>query len=209
MAKTTRNAIIEAALELLDSEGLDAVTTRKLAQRLHVESAALYWHFKDKATLLQALASAIMLEHHICPPPNQSPADQATWLAWYADNARSFRLALLRYRDGARLHAGTVPGPDELERVTPKVAYLEAAGLGKHEAQMALYTASQFTLGCVLEEQARSAPVRLTSAEPRFSVAGVHPQAHADRGAERAFEFGLKLLLYGLERSSRERENPG
>ena len=174
MSKITRTAIVGAGLELLDAEGLEAVTTRKLAQRLGVESPALYWHFRDKAALLQALASEVVLQHHLCPPPTEV----SLWLTWYADNARSFRQALLRYRDGARLHAGTVPGPEEQERVAPKVAYLVRAGMSEHAAGMALYAASQYTLGCVLEEQAR-------------------PPEQAAR-AEEAFEFGLRLLVKGL-----------
>ena len=56
MAKIQRDQVIEAALALLDEVGLEAITTRKLAQKLGVESATLYWHFKNKASLLEEMA---------------------------------------------------------------------------------------------------------------------------------------------------------
>lgn len=201
--KITREQIIESALELLNSEGLDAVTTRKLAQRLQVESPALYWHFKDKAALFQAMSSAIMARYHVCPPPSEAPADQASWLGWYADNARSFRNTLLRYRDGARLHAGSAPTPAEREQLTPKLTYLMRGGLSEHQAEMALYIVSQLTLGAVLEEQARLDHSRGDPAESGVGgEAGQEPGGgeHAPWSEEQAFEFGLKLLLDGLGR---------
>lgn len=183
MSKITKQQIVEAGLELLDQDGLDALSTRKIAQRLGVESPALYWHFKDKAALLQALATEIVLRHHVCPPPEDTPLHPGDWLGWYADNARSFRHALLHYRDGARLHAGSTPGPEEGRQVKAKVTYLMRAGLSGHAAGMALYAAGQFTLGCVLEEQAR-----------RVSSHGGKKLP----GEEEAFEFGLRLLAQGL-----------
>lgn len=51
MAKMKREVVIKEALKLLDKVGLDGVTTRKLAEQLGVESASLYWHFKNKSEL--------------------------------------------------------------------------------------------------------------------------------------------------------------
>ncbi|WP_424949427.1 TetR/AcrR family transcriptional regulator C-terminal domain-containing protein [Deinococcus sp.] len=191
MSKITRIQIIEAGLDLLDYEGLDAFSTRKLAQRLGVESSALYWHFKDKTALLQALASQIVLRHHVCPPLEDGSTLPIDWLLWYADNARSFRHALLRYRDGARLHAGSTPRPEEGQQIAAKITYLMRAGLSEHTAGMALYAAGQFTLGCVLEEQARPTESMATGAD--------HPLS-----AEAAFEFGLRLLVQGLSTEARK-----
>jgi TetR/AcrR family tetracycline transcriptional repressor len=48
----SRATVAEAALRLGDTEGLDAVTIRRLAQELGVTPMALYWHFKNKDELL-------------------------------------------------------------------------------------------------------------------------------------------------------------
>ena len=111
------------------------------------------------------MASLVLARHHTIGVP----ADIADWPVWFADNARSFRRALLAHRDGALLHAGTTPNQAELERILPKVAYLVRAGFSEPDAQMALLAAGQFTVGCVLEEQAHE--VRSASPEPQRKAA--------------------------------------
>jgi AcrR family transcriptional regulator len=49
--------IVAAALELLETEGADALTMRRLAQRLGIRAPSLYKHFEDKAALEAALAA--------------------------------------------------------------------------------------------------------------------------------------------------------
>ena len=178
------------------------MTTRRLAQRLHVESPALYWHFKDKTALLDDMAMTVMTRHFNSPPP-----DHDDWLAWFADNAREFRRALLAYRDGARLHAGTTPDLEGLTRLAPKVAYLARHGLTEAQAGMALYAAGQYTLGCVLEEQARHThhESRRPSGQPESeAVLALETQAQHQLAqvSEAAFEFGLQLLVNGLQQLS-------
>ncbi|MBN3568978.1 TetR/AcrR family transcriptional regulator C-terminal domain-containing protein [Burkholderia cenocepacia] len=198
MAKIRRDEIVDAALALLDEQGLDALTMRRLAQRLGVESAALYWHYRDKSVLLAEMAAVALARHHTL----DVPADTAQWDAWFADNARSFRRALLAHRDGARLHAGSTPDPDAVERIRPKIAYLVRAGLTEQEAGMAMLAAGQFTIGCVLEQQAAQGrgaeePARRDASDdrPRTSGAALAP---IDPGV--AFEFGLGLIVDGLRR---------
>ncbi len=137
MAKIQRDQVIEAALALLDEVGLEAITTRKLAQKLGVESATLYWHFKNKASLLEEMASAVLAKHHSLPVTE----DIAEWANWLAENARSFRRALLAHRDGALLHAGTSPARVGGDTFRPKVAYLARVGFTEADAAMILLTA--------------------------------------------------------------------
>src|SRR5688500_1386495 len=92
-------------------------------------------------------------------------------------------------RDGARLHAGTGPGMPDLDRIAHKMAFLVASGLPERDAQMAMLTASRFTVGSVLEEQAADAGLG-DGADPS---AGVPPIDHGS-----AFEAGLALILDGL-----------
>ena len=58
MTKLQPNTVIRAALDLLNEVGVDGLTTRKLAERLGVQQPALYWHFRNKRALLDALAEA-------------------------------------------------------------------------------------------------------------------------------------------------------
>lgn len=60
MGKLTAAAIVERALEIGDTEGLDAVTIRRLAADLGVTPMALYWHFKNKEQLLAGMADHLI-----------------------------------------------------------------------------------------------------------------------------------------------------
>src|SRR3712207_6706763 len=58
----TPRAVVEGALALADSEGLEAVTIRRLAKELGVTPMALYWHFRSKGELLEGVAARIFEE---------------------------------------------------------------------------------------------------------------------------------------------------
>jgi len=183
VAKLDRAAVIAEALDLLDEVGLDAVSTRPLAKRLGVQQPSLFWHFGKKEDLLAAMAEAAMAPHASAPLPQ--PADD--WHEWFLENTRDFRRTLLMRRDGARLHAGLLPGPGDLGRIAHKMAFLTSAGIPEADAQMAMLAASRFTVGCVLEEQADDNDNR------QRASASVPPIDH-----ESAFEAGLALILGGL-----------
>ena len=204
MAKIRREEVIAAALDLLNEVGLDGLSTRRLAQRLGVESPTLYWHFHDKAALLSEMSAFVMEQCYTTPIPE----DTHIWPEWFCQNARDFRAALLAFRDGARLHAGSKPSAPELHLVERKIQYLVRAGIPRNEALMAMLTAGQFTLGCVMEEQARH-NVGAHPAERELSLvtkaAGDLPHVVdvvAGDGSI-AFEFGLKLLAGGLQQRTR------
>ncbi len=60
--RLSRDAVARAAIELADTEGLDALTIRRLATGLGVTPMALYWHFKDKDALLDGVAEQLLAE---------------------------------------------------------------------------------------------------------------------------------------------------
>src|SRR6266700_1708933 len=51
--------IVQAALQLLGEVGLDGLTMRRLAERLNIKAASLYWHVRDKEELIVLLANEI------------------------------------------------------------------------------------------------------------------------------------------------------
>ncbi len=134
----------------MNEVGVDGLTTRKLAERLGVQQPALYWHFRNKRALLDALAEAMLAENHT----HSVPRADDDWRSFLIGNARSFRQALLAYRDGARIHAGTRPGAPQMETADAQLRFLCEAGFSAGDAVNALMTISYFTVGAVLEEQA-------------------------------------------------------
>ena len=206
MAKIKREEVIDTALLLLKEGGLEAITTRRLAQRLGVESSSLYWHVKDKSTLLGEMAATIIARHHTI----KTPEDTQQWEKWFIDNACSFRTALLTYPDGAMLHAGSIPINNDLSQLAPKIEYLVRAGFSEKEAQMAMLTTSQFTIGCVMEEQTRNKRGVLKSASiEKFKKCQSDPDIDTltsdiiniiENEVQDAFLFGLNLIIKGLKK---------
>jgi len=56
----SRERLVGAALELINEDGLDALSMRALADRLEVKAASLYWHVRDRRELLELLAESIV-----------------------------------------------------------------------------------------------------------------------------------------------------
>src|ERR1700704_1331822 len=63
----SRSAIVERALSVMDAEGPDAVTIRRIAQEFGVTPMALYWHVANKDELLAAMGDALLAD--VVPPP--------------------------------------------------------------------------------------------------------------------------------------------
>ncbi|MEU0565274.1 TetR family transcriptional regulator [Nonomuraea sp. NPDC005983] len=91
MGKLTAQAIVEQALEIGDTEGLDAVTIRRLATDLGVTPMALYWHFKNKEQLLVGMAD------HLISDFAPEPADDRSWQCRLRDLAEGLIRVLRRY----------------------------------------------------------------------------------------------------------------
>src|SRR5213082_2534054 len=58
----TRRRLVDAALELVNQEGMEGLSMRALADRLEVKAASLYWHVRDRRELLELLAESLLGE---------------------------------------------------------------------------------------------------------------------------------------------------
>ncbi|MDK1708677.1 tetracycline resistance transcriptional repressor TetR [Serratia marcescens] len=192
--RLTRETVLRGALALLNEIGIDALSTRRLAQHLGVQSPTLYWHFKNKAELLKAMAETIMLDHR-----EEVPADMP-WQDWVVTNAGNFRRALLAYRDGARLHAGTRPQEPQFAIIEAKVALLCRAGLTPERAVNVLFAVGRFVVGWVLEEQQMQPDDTLNDADrQRYPLLCQGWEILQEKGADALFEASVRLLVDGAE----------
>jgi TetR/AcrR family tetracycline transcriptional repressor len=134
--KLDKALIVDEALTLLNEVGIDALSTRLLAQRLKVQQPALYWHFRNKRALLDAMNEEILRRGH----RHRTPRPGEAWQDFVRKNARSFRGALVAYRDGARVHAGTEADPDELGHFEHLLEFLSGGGMSAITAMELLMT---------------------------------------------------------------------
>lgn len=198
--KVDRRRILEVALEVLNEVGVDALSTRAIAERLGVRQPALYWHFKSKRALLDAMNGEILARAHEARVPR--PGE--TWQDFLRRNGRSFRAALLSYRDGARVHAGTEADPGDLEHVEAQAAFLVAAGFSPAQAMQLFIAVGRYVVGCVLEEQA--SPIegsveqtRLDDAAKAYPILAEAMAHYRQTGHAGLFERGLELMVKGAE----------
>lgn len=87
----SRDRIVEAAGALVDAEGLDAVSTRRLAAELGVSGPSLYNHFRNKDEILDAVADSVSAQVDLSMFEEDDPRD---WPAALHDWAVSYRAAL-------------------------------------------------------------------------------------------------------------------
>ncbi len=150
MTKLQPNTVIRAALDLLNEVGVDGLTTRKLAERLGVQQPALYWHFRNKRALLDALAEAMLAENHT----HSVPRADDDWRSFSDRECPQLQAGAARLPRWRRIHAGTRPGAPQMETADAQLRFLCEAGFSAGDAVNALMTISYFTVGAVLEEQA-------------------------------------------------------
>jgi TetR/AcrR family tetracycline transcriptional repressor len=187
-APLDRETIVRTALSLLDREGMDGLSTRRLAAELGIKSASLYWHFKDKGELLSEMSGAMFKE---CLQPADPDNDAFDVFEWLASFARAIRRVALSRRDGAQVMSrAKTKTPQARAGLEANVKIIMRTGLSDMEARMALQTIRRYAIGAVMQEQsapdgARNAGITVTTAE--------------------SFEFGLQAILVGLHMRAGDR----
>ena len=195
-----RADVIEGALGLLDDDGLDGLTLRRLGERLGVRASALYRHVPSKEALLDAMAEAVL-------EGVGEDLDGGDWAEQFHCLARRLRRALLAHRDGARLVAGTyVAGRNTLGAGEAAFSLLSTAGLPQKEAGWLTFAAFYYVLGHTIEEQAQArlptdddwhARLARSGAPLSAGFASALTAVLESEPAER-FDYGIEILIDGV-----------
>ena len=194
----SRERVVEAALRLVDDDGLDALSLRTLAGRLGVQAPTLYWHVKGKAELLTALADAIMDEAIEEIPAFGGDGDGREWLLGALGRLRA---GLLRHRDGARIVSGARQSLRRADFSELAMSTLVEHGIDAGSARLLVLAGERYTVGWVLEEQAPDAETQLDPDElrARFPIATraiTDYFAGTGRTADDLFRDGARLVLH-------------
>jgi AcrR family transcriptional regulator len=196
----TRHDVVTTALQVLDRHGLADLTMRRLGAELGVQPSALYHHFRDKQSLLAAVADEILHRHDDVRPEDLRSADWATAVSAVGHGLRE---AMLAYRDGADVVASVFAfGLGARTPLTRLVDILRQAGCSPALADTAARTVLHFVFGHTADEQLHlqaDAAGALPTPEPGG------PGTGADRWADDGgFAVGLRLIVAGIraERSA-------
>jgi TetR/AcrR family tetracycline transcriptional repressor len=189
---------------LLNEVGFEGLTLRKLADRLGVKAAALYWHFKNKQDLIDRVACRIVEEEMM----SHELVVGRPWREELSEVAYATRSALRRYRDGALVIASADLTKSATDFARNQIAEnLFAAGLPAELILDAMYTVERYALGCVLDEQADPVVVDHEARLKDAATTGEYPamaRLHAELStadvltSDARFAAGLRIILDGI-----------
>lgn len=203
-----RTRIVEAALRIVDEEGLDALSLRRLADDLGVTAMSLYWHVADKAELLELVGHVVLAEIE-APPP------RGDWREQLRDVHRAMLAGFLRHPNTTDILVGRARfGPGGLALFERILGILLEAGLTPEAAFDAYQSLYLFTLGFMAtstrspafrEIQHQGLLYMRTLPEDRFPAIRAVAPVIGRRTLDEQFEIGLDVVIDGLA----ERLAPG
>ena len=213
MTKLTRDQIIATAIELLDAEGMDGLSMRRLGDRLGAGATSLYWHLPSKDELASAAMDHVLADLDLADPA------QVGWRSAAESLARGVR-GIVTTHPWFVLATMAYPtyGPAAARMADHAIAIFEAAGFTGDDADRAVSALFAYLQGATAGEVAWRA---------RIGNDGVNEQSYTqqvitkgrdaatgyprlleryDRHAELTettvsdpnFEFGLAAVLDGL-----------
>lgn len=196
--------IVSTALQIVDDEGVDALSMRTLAQRLGSGTATLYRHFDNRAALVAHVVDRMFGAVEL----NGDELLAMGWQQALRTVAHTMFEALARHRNAARLMVEEIPlGPNAMALREYCVAALLDSGFPPRLAAHAFATFSRYVLGFAMQVnghggggQVDDAQVSAVfqSVDPALFPATVTVAGSMPVPIEDEFSFGLELLLSGL-----------
>jgi AcrR family transcriptional regulator len=208
-APLTKARVLRAAVDLADRDGIDALSMRKLGQELGVEAMAIYRHVRNKDDLLNGLVETIVGEIEL-------PSPSREWKAAMRALVMASRQVMLNHPWAPRviIDRPTV-GPAMLRHIDAVLGILSAGGFAIDMGHHALHVLGSRILGFTQDpfndtEDVRPEPdVAVRRARElaehfphvgELALAATHDGALGGCDDDFEFEFGLNLILEGLER---------
>lgn len=217
----SEDKILETSWKLLGDEGIEKFSMRRLADRLGIQAPSLYWYFKSKQNLYQRLAnqvSKIILEEF---------HSEGDWKEQLTGLAVTVRSVLSRYPCSTQLMMMTLPHEPDIIRFTNRMLLcVESTPLEQEQKMQVVTTLVNYVFYFVLDDyqhernvsailKDQDAPgeelIRLLDSMNE-TEAGLFRRMFTNglfelMGTDGAFEFGLKLILLGIEQVIKEQEN--
>ncbi|MFD2332767.1 TetR/AcrR family transcriptional regulator [Cohnella sp. GCM10020058] len=218
----SEDKILEASWALLGEEDIEKFSMRRLAERLGIQAPSLYWYFKSKQDLYQRLASQIS---RIILDEFREDGD---WKAQLAGIAVTIRDVLRRYPCSTQLMMMTLPHePDTIRFTNRMLLCLESTPLEAEQKIQTVLTLVNYVHYFVLDDYQHQRNVKAVMNDEgelpeglmirlldgmSESDAGVFRRMFKSglfelMGTDRSFEFGLNLILLGVEQVIKAQEN--
>ena len=201
----SRERVLRAAIDFADANGLDSLSMRKLARELGVEAMTLYYYVANKKDLLEGMTDLVAAEIEL-------PAEDVDWQVATRRRATSAHEALARHPWAGSLWMQVMVGPARMHYMDTALGAYRRAGLSAQSTELAFHAIENHIVGYTVQEgsfllepeelatQAKAFLDQLPTEDfPYLAEHIVQHLTHESIGGG-DFEFGLELLLEGLER---------
>lgn len=212
----TRERAVRLAVELADSGGIESVSMRKLATELGITPMSLYYHVKSKDDILDGMLDAVYAEMHM-------PGVEVAWRTAMLERARSTREVLARHPWAISLDARTSPGPATLGHLDATIGVLRAAGFSMPLVGHAMSLLDSYAQGFAMQEATLPLDASgdigavtedilaqqemMSNAFPNLAEMAATLILQTGYAYGNEFEFGLEVILDGIERAHRSTES--
>jgi AcrR family transcriptional regulator len=190
----TPDVVLDTAMAIVEAEGVDALTMRRLATELGVRTPSVYWHVGSRQEILDRLIERLAEEFASIVPLGATPAERITSVC-------AVLLAEVRRRPHiVELSATAGRGEAIFVRVQEVLAReVLAAGLHGHEAAFALRTIFFQLGGFMVFDHVVAHDTSVHGAE-RWHIADADLQADLGRSVDvdEVFRYGLESVLARL-----------
>ncbi|MGW9124199.1 TetR/AcrR family transcriptional regulator [Paenibacillus chitinolyticus] len=217
----SEDKILETSWELLGEGGIEKFSMRRLADRLGIQAPSLYWYFKSKQDLYQRLAnqvSKMILEEF---------RSEGDWKEQLTGLAVTVRSVLSRYPCSTQLMMMTLPHEPDIIRFTNRMLLcVESTPLDQEQKMQVILTLVNYVYYFVLDDYQHQRNVTAILEEQKELPVGemdrlLDSMSETDAGlfrrmftnglfelmgTDKAFEFGLRLILLGIEQVIKEQE---
>jgi TetR/AcrR family transcriptional regulator, tetracycline repressor protein len=140
----SRRKTLEIALEIINTEGLEALSIRRLADELNVNGASLYHHFANKDEILLGAARVALADARI---PDTSDVD---WRSWFMDNTLIYRKALMENPGLVAILLSRHPLRMALPHYDAAIGILIEHGIAPSAVMPLIETVESFVVGSVV-----------------------------------------------------------
>ncbi|MDQ6880084.1 MAG: TetR/AcrR family transcriptional regulator C-terminal domain-containing protein [Candidatus Dormibacteraeota bacterium] len=200
----TRDRVLHAAIRLADQGGIESLTMRKLGDELGVMAMSLYNHVADKDAILDGLVDLVLEEIEFARAGQPWKASlRSTAISVHAVVLRhpwSCSLIMSRFRPARVRYIDWVLTQLRDGGFTAEVAYHAYHALDSHILVFTLWQVGHGALDDDVEEEATAFLAQLPADQyPYFAEHARQHMSEPDLGGGE-FEFGLDLILDGLER---------
>jgi AcrR family transcriptional regulator len=201
----SRERVLRAAMDFADTQGIEALSMRKLARELGVEAMTLYYYVANKNDLLEGMADLVAAEIEL-------PSADVDWREATRRRATSAHAVLVRHHWASPLWMRVMIGPARMRYMDSALGVYRRAGLTPASTELAFHALENHVVGYALQEvnfpleaedladAARGFLDKMPADDYPHLAEHIRQHLTHEDIESGSFEFGLEQLLDGIER---------